>query len=71
MRIACVAYLHGAGGAERQIIMLANNLARQGENVSLIVMVDFKSKFPIYKDVNVIDLTYCEKEKGNKNGKRD
>ena len=66
MRIACVAYLHGAGGAERQIIMLANNLARQGENVSLIVMVDFKSKFPIYKDVNVIDLTYCEKEKGNK-----
>lgn len=66
MRIACVAYLHGAGGAERQIIMLANNLALQGEDVSLIVMVDYKSKYPISKAVNVIDLTYCEKEKGNK-----
>lgn len=66
MRIVCVAYLHGSGGAERQIIMLANNLALQGEDVSLIVLVDFKSKYPINKNVRIVDLTYCEREKGNK-----
>lgn len=66
MKIVCVAYLHGSGGAERQIIMLANNLALQGEDVSLIVLVDYKSKYPINENVNIVDLTYCEKESGNK-----
>ena len=30
MKIVCVGYLQGAGGAERQIIMLANALAERG-----------------------------------------
>lgn len=29
MKIACVAYLHGTGGAERQITMLANAMRKK------------------------------------------
>ena len=66
MRIACVAYLHGAGGAERQIILLANELARQGDEVSLIVLAEFQSKYEIREDVTVYDLTACENKRGNR-----
>lgn len=33
MKIATIAYLHGAGGAERQIIMLSNEMAMKGHEV--------------------------------------
>lgn len=38
MKIACITYLHGSGGAERQIIMLANTLSRFKHEVHLIVL---------------------------------
>ena len=36
MKIACIGYLHGAGGAEKQIIMLSNALFERGHEVHLI-----------------------------------
>lgn len=61
MKIACVAYLHGTGGAERQITMLANAMSKKNYEVHLIVLVDNKSKYEIYPEVIVHDLTECEK----------
>ena len=62
MRIACVAYLHGAGGAERQIIMLANNLSAH-HDVSLIVLAENNCKYFIDDRVRVFDLSQKEKNK--------
>lgn len=42
MKIVCIAYLHGFGGAEKQIIMLANGLADLGHSVTLISVSDDK-----------------------------
>lgn len=66
MKIVCVGYLHGSGGAERQIIMLANALAERGNDVSLIVLCEFNNKYMISKRVTLYDLTTCESKKGNK-----
>lgn len=67
MKIACVGYLHGAGGAERQITMLANALAEDANNeVSLIILANFDDRYFISKKVHVIDLTGAEEWKGNK-----
>ncbi len=60
MKIACVGYLHGAGGAERQIIMLANELSKRKHEVHLIVLVENKSKYEIEENVNIHDLTVYE-----------
>lgn len=57
MKIACVAYLHGAGGAERQIIMLANELANRGEEVHLIILADNNSKYRINQNITIHDLS--------------
>ena len=43
MRILTVAYLHGAGGAERQIIMLLNQMALRGHEVVLCVLAENQS----------------------------
>lgn len=56
MRIACVAYLHGAGGAERQIIMLANGLSSLGHEVHLVVLYANRACYPIDDRVIVHDL---------------
>lgn len=61
MRIATIAYLHGAGGAERQIIMLSNEMAQRGHEVHMIVLNEFKSPYPISDKVKVHDLTGKEK----------
>lgn len=62
MRIATVAYLHGAGGAERQIIMLSNEMAIRGHDVHMIVLNEFNSHYPISDNVKIYNLT--EQEKG-------
>lgn len=62
MRIATVAYLHGAGGAERQIIMLSNEMAIRGHDVHMIVLNEFNSHYPISENVKIYNLT--EQEKG-------
>lgn len=66
MKIVCVGYLHGAGGAERQIVMLANALAERGHEVHLIILAENKSKYSILKNVVVHDLTSAEKDNGNR-----
>lgn len=55
MKICCIGYLHGSGGAERQICMLANNLAERGHEVCLIVMSNYNKRYEINKNVRVID----------------
>ena len=63
MRIVCVGYLHGSGGAERQIINLANALTDYGHEVYLLVLAENNRKFYISDKVNVVDLSGYEKEK--------
>ena len=55
-----VGYLHGAGGAERQIILLSNQMALRGHDVTLCVLNEFKSKYAISDKVKVLDLTSAE-----------
>lgn len=66
MKIVCVGYLHGAGGAERQIIMLANALSERGHEVHLVILVENKSKYDIADKVKIHNLTKVESKKGNK-----
>lgn len=61
MKILTVGYLHGAGGAERQIILLSNQMAQRGHDVTLCVLSEYKSKYKIEDNVNVVDLTGVEK----------
>lgn len=56
MKIITVGYLHGSGGAERQIILLSNQLARLGHDVTLCVLNENKSPYTINEKVHVIDL---------------
>lgn len=66
MKIACVGYLHGSGGAERQIIMLANALSEKGHEVHFAILAENKSKYGIADKVIVHDLTNVEAAKENK-----
>ena len=60
MKIVTVGYLHGAGGAERQIILLSNQLALRGHEVVLIVLSELKSTYFINPLVRVVDLSSAE-----------
>lgn len=53
MKIVLVAYLHGNGGAERQIIMLSNEMAEKGHEVHLAVLAENNVKYPISPKVQV------------------
>lgn len=57
MRIACVGYMHGKGGAERQLLMLANALSEKGNDVFLIALADCNLMYEVSSDVQVIDLS--------------
>lgn len=60
MRIITVGYLHGSGGAERQIILLSNLLSQHGHEVTLLVLSDNKSPYNISEKVHVVDLSNKE-----------
>ena len=60
MKLALVAYLHGAGGAERQITLLANVMAKRGHEVHFLVLSEFSKRYPINDKVKVYDLTDAE-----------
>lgn len=60
MRVASVAYLHGNGGAERQIVMLSNYLAKIGHEVHIVILNENKSYYPIDESVIQHDLTHKE-----------
>ena len=66
MKIACIGYLHGAGGAEKQIIMLSNALFERGHEVHLISLAETNQQVWTYGEgVIVHDLSFSE----NINGK--
>lgn len=60
MKIATIAYLHGAGGAERQILMLSNFLAENGNEVHLVILNEFNTRYTISDHVIRHDLSYKE-----------
>ncbi|WP_028911848.1 glycosyltransferase [Prevotella sp. MA2016] len=60
MKIVTVGYLHGAGGAERQIILLSNQLALRGHEVVLCVLAENKSPYPIDNKVRIVDVSDVE-----------
>lgn len=62
MKLALCAYLHGNGGAERQITMLANAMADRGHEVHFLVLSEFNKKYEISPLVHVHDLTEEEKK---------
>lgn len=52
MRLLFVSYLHGFGGAEKQIIMLANEMVKMGHDVHLISLSENNPCYPINDKVN-------------------
>ena len=60
MRLALVAYLHGAGGAERQIILLGNEMKKRGHDVHLLILAENKSNYDIADGVHIYDLSVVE-----------
>lgn len=60
MKIVTVGYLHGAGGAEKQIILLSNQLAQRGHDISLLILAENNCPYTIDKSVKIIDLTLKE-----------
>lgn len=62
MKLALCAYLHGSGGAERQITMLANAMADREHEVHFLVLSEFNKKYEISHLVHVHDLTNEEKK---------
>ncbi len=63
MIITTIAYLHGAGGAERQIVMLSNEMVIRGHEVHMIVLNEFNAPYPISDKVIVHDLSGRDKGK--------
>lgn len=61
--IACVAYLHGAGGAERQIVAVANALASIGYDVHLVILASSNSFYPIDSRVTIHDVSGREQNR--------
>ena len=57
MRMAIVAYYHGNGGAEKQITMLANAMARRGHEVYLIVLAENNRKYDLDDSVKLYDCS--------------
>lgn len=56
MKIVFLAYLHGFGGAERQIVMLANSMAVRGHVVTLVSICADNNCYKLDKNVRYIFL---------------
>lgn len=61
MKIVLVSYLHGMGGAEAQIIRLANEMRKRGNNVILYVLNENNMKYSVDKGVEIKDLSKFER----------
>lgn len=61
MKIACVAYLHGFGGAERQLITLANQMVSRGHEVHMILLTDNKIYYKIDSQIKIHSLLNVER----------
>ena len=60
MKLALIAYLHGSGGAERQIVLLANEMSKRGHETHLVVLCENNSPYKIESSVIVHDLSILE-----------
>lgn len=57
--------MHGAGGAERQLVMLANSLSKSNK-VFLVAVCDCNICYDLEQNVEIIDLSQNEKKAKNK-----
>ena len=57
MRIVCVGYVNGEGGAQRQMLMLANELANRNNEVHLFLIAGNDIRYALSDKVIVHDLT--------------
>ena len=62
MKLALIAYLQGNGGAERQITLLANVMAKRGHEVHFLVVAQYSKRYPISDKVIVHDLICAEND---------
>lgn len=62
MKLLFIGFLHGFGGAEKQLIMLSNEMANREHNVHLLSLSQNKPCYPIESNVN-----YCFKEDESNN----
>ena len=62
MKIAFIVYLRGVGGAEKQVISLANDMVHRGHEVSLLCVGQNNGFFEVDENVN----TYLIEDKGGK-----
>ena len=63
LKIACVGYFQGYGGAEKSLICLANALNDKKYNISIINIGNGKIVYPINKGIKVIDIPIRKKTK--------
>lgn len=56
MRLVLLAYLHGFGGAEKQIVMLANAMADRGHDVTLISISADNNCYKLNEGVDYLSL---------------
>ena len=62
MRIVCVGYVSGEGGAQRQMLMLANELANRNNEVHLLLIAGNDIRYTLSDKVIVHDLTEADKK---------
>lgn len=62
-KIEICAYLHGSGGAERQITLLANQMVKRGHEVHFVILAECNYCYPLDERVNIYDLS--KEESGN------
>lgn len=60
MKILTVGYLHGSGGAERQIILFSNQLTQCGHDVTLCVLAEHNSPYKTDDSVKIVDASNAE-----------
>lgn len=62
MKVICVGYVSGEGGAQRQMIMLANALADRNNEVHLLLMAGNDIRYTLSNRVIIHDLTSADRE---------
>ena len=60
MKIVAAAYLHGFGGAEKQLIMLCNQMVERNHDVTMVLIAGDDIAYPLDKRVKIISLLFAE-----------
>lgn len=61
MNISFIGYFHGFGGAERQLITLANKMAEKGHEVHLLIIAEDRICYDISTSIQIHSLLFAEK----------